>query len=153
VTGRLDQLDEIDRNLIALLQVNARESVANLARKLNIARTTVLSRIARLERNNIIAGYGVRLGSEVLDSSLNAYVGIALSPKSGKDVLRRMSKIPEVQMLSAVSGEFDYVAWIRTATPSRLDQVLDEIGEMDGVSDTTTSIVLAVKIDRGTVGQ
>jgi DNA-binding Lrp family transcriptional regulator len=151
--GRLDQLDEIDRNLIALLQVNARESVANLARKLDIARTTVLSRIARMERNNIIAGYGVRLGSEVLDSSLNAYVGIALSPKSGKDVLRRMSKIPEVQMLCAVSGEFDYVAWLRTSTPSRLDQLLDEIGEMDGVSDTTTSIVLAVKIDRGTVGQ
>lgn len=151
--GRLEQLDEIDRNLIARLQVNARESVANLARKLDVARTTVLSRIARLERNNIIAGYGVRLGSEVLDSSLNAYVGIALSPKSGRDVLRRMSKIAEVQMLCAVSGEFDYVAWLRTETPARLDQLLDEIGEMDGVSDTTTSIVLAVKIDRGTVGK
>jgi len=153
MTRQLDQLDEIDRNLIARLQVNARESVANLARKLDIARTTVLSRIARLERNNIIAGYGVRLGSEVLDSSLNAYVGIALSPKSGKDVLRRMSKIPEVQMLCAVSGEFDYVAWLRTGTPARLDELLDEIGEMEGVSDTNTSIVLAVKIDRGTVGQ
>jgi len=151
--GRLEQLDEIDRNLIARLQVNARESVANLARKLDIARTTVLSRIARLERNNVIAGYGVRLGSDVLDSSLNAYVGIALSPKSGKDVLRRMTKIPEVQMLCAVSGEYDYVAWLRTETPARLDELLDEIGEMDGVSDTTTSIVLAVKIDRGTVGK
>jgi len=150
--GRPNQLDEIDRNLIALLQANARESVANLARKLDVARTTVLSRIARLERNGVIAGYGVRLGSEVLDSSLNAYVGIALSPKSGKDVLRRMGKIPEVQMLCAVSGEFDYIAWLRTDTPARLDQLLDDIGELDGVSDTHTSIVLAVKLDRGTVG-
>ncbi len=151
--GRLDQLDEIDRSLIALLQANARESVANLARKLDVARTTVLSRIARLERNGVIAGYGVRLGSEVLDSSLNAYVGIALSPKSGKDVLRRMGKIPEVQMLCAVSGEFDYIAWLRTDTPARLDELLDQIGELDGVSDTNTSIVLAVKIDRGSVGR
>jgi DNA-binding Lrp family transcriptional regulator len=149
--ARLDQLDEIDRNLIALLQANARESVANLARKLGVARTTVLSRIARLERNGVIAGYGLRLGSDVLDSSLNAYVGIALSPKAGKDVLHRMSKIPEVQMLCAVSGEFDYIAWLRTDTPARLDELLDLIGEIDGVSDTNTSVVLAVKIDRGSV--
>lgn len=47
---RLDQLDDIDRNLIALLQMNARESVANLARQLGVARTTVIARIARLER-------------------------------------------------------------------------------------------------------
>jgi DNA-binding Lrp family transcriptional regulator len=153
MTTRLDQLDEIDRSLIALLQANARDSVANLARKLGVARTTVLSRLARLERNGVIAGYGVRLGSDMLDSSLNAYVGIALSPKAGKDVLRRMGKIPEVQMLCAVSGEFDYIAWLRTDTPARLDELLDQIGEIDGVSDTNTSIVLAVKIDRGAVGR
>ena len=40
------RLDDIDRQLIAALQLNARESVAMLARKLGIARTTVISRIA-----------------------------------------------------------------------------------------------------------
>ena len=74
---RLDQLDDIDRNLVALLQTNARESVANLARQLGVARTTVIARIARLETNNVIAGYGVRLGQDVLDSSIQAYVGIS----------------------------------------------------------------------------
>ncbi|MEI6245964.1 MAG: AsnC family transcriptional regulator, partial [Acidobacteriota bacterium] len=38
-----------DRQLLALLQVNARESTANLARKLGLARTTVVARLARLE--------------------------------------------------------------------------------------------------------
>ncbi len=71
---RLDQLDELDRSLVAALQANARESVANLARQLDVARTTVIARIARLERSNVIGGYSVRLGQDVLDSSIQAYV-------------------------------------------------------------------------------
>jgi len=108
---RLDQLDELDRNLVALLQENARESVANLARQLGVARTTVIARIERLERSGVIAGYGVRLGQDVLDASIYAYVGIILAPKFGPAVQKRLVKMPEVQLLCAVSGEFDYVAW------------------------------------------
>ncbi len=44
------KLDDTDRHLLSLLQANAREPGANLARKLQIARTTVAARIARLER-------------------------------------------------------------------------------------------------------
>ncbi|MEX3957205.1 Lrp/AsnC family transcriptional regulator [Trinickia sp. EG282A] len=148
---RLDQLDELDRNLIALLQANARDSVANLARRLGVARTTVLARLERLERNQVIAGYGVRLGQDVLDASINAYVGIILAPKYGPDVQKRLGKMAEVQLLCAVSGEFDYVAWLRADSPERLNELLDQIGALEGVERTTTSIILARKIDRGTI--
>jgi DNA-binding Lrp family transcriptional regulator len=145
---RLDQLDDIDRNLVALLQMNARESVANLARQLGVARTTVIARIARLEKNDVIAGYGVRLGQDVLDASIQAYVGIKLAPKYGRDVQKRFTRMPEIQLLCAVSGEFDYVAWLRADSPDRLNDLLDTIGAMEGVERTTTSIILARKIDR-----
>jgi DNA-binding Lrp family transcriptional regulator len=148
---RLDQLDELDRNLVALLQANARESVANLARRLGVARTTVLARIERLERFQVIAGYGVRLGQDVLDASINAYVGIILAPRYGLDMQKRLAKMPEVQLLCAVSGEFDYVAWLRADSPDRLNELLDLIGTLEGVERTTTSIILARKIDRGTI--
>jgi DNA-binding Lrp family transcriptional regulator len=145
---RLDQLDELDRNLLALLQQNARESVAKLARRLGVARTTVVARIERLERTQVIAGYGVRLGQDVLDSSIHAYVGIILGPKYGRDVLKRLSTMPEVQLLCAVSGEYDYVAWLRAPSPDRLNDLLDEIGSLDGVARTTTSIILSRKVER-----
>ncbi|BCQ23400.1 Lrp/AsnC ligand binding domain-containing protein [Caballeronia sp. NK8] len=145
---RLDQLDDIDRNLVALLQMDARESVANLARQLGVARTTVIARIARLEKNNVIAGYGVRLGQDVLDASIQAYVGIKLTPKYGRDLQKRFARMPEIQLLCAVSGEFDYVAWLRADSPDRLNDLLDEIGALEGVERTTTSIILARKIDR-----
>jgi DNA-binding Lrp family transcriptional regulator len=142
-------LDEIDRQLIAALQINARESVATLARQLGIARTTVTSRLARLESSKVITGYGVRLSQRVIDGGLQAYVGIAVQPRSGKEVLRRLSVLPQVQQLCAVSGEFDYVAWLRTDSPGQLDDLLDLIGSIDGVEKTTTSIILSSKIDRG----
>lgn len=146
---RSPTLDEIDRQLIAALQINARESVATLARQLGIARTTVTSRLARLESSKIITGYGVRLSQRVVGGGLQAYVGITVQPRSGKEVLRRLSVLPQVQQLCAVSGEFDYVAWLRTDSPEQLDDLLDLIGSVDGVEKTTTSIILSSKIDRG----
>lgn len=142
-------LDRVDRQLIAALQVNARESVATLARKLCIARTTVTSRLARLERNGVIVGYGVRLAQRALTGGLQAYVGITVQPKAGREVLKRLGTMAQVQQLCAVSGEFDYVAWLHTDSPEALDELLDEIGALEGVDKTTTSIILSTKVDRG----
>ncbi|EKT4466295.1 Lrp/AsnC family transcriptional regulator [Pseudomonas juntendi] len=145
-------LDEIDRQLIALLQINARESVATLARQLGIARTTVNSRLERLEKSKVITGYGVRLGQRLIGGGLQAYVGIKAQPRSGKDIVRRLTAMGQVQQLCAVSGEFDYVAWLSSDSPEQLDQLLDQIGSLEGVEKTTTSIILSSKVDRGQPG-
>ena len=141
--------DQLDRDLITLLQANARESTANLARRLGIARTTVVARLARLEREGVIVGYTVRLGRDDERPQVRAHVGITLQPKSARDVVRALGKLPELMQLSSVSGEFDYLAILRADSTARLDALLDEIGEIDGVQKTTTSVVLAVRIDRG----
>ena len=140
--------DNVDRDLIALLQANARDSAANLARQLGVARTTVLARIARLEREGQIVGYTVRLGQDMADRSVQAYVGITIQPKSAREVVKRLSRMPELRQLCSVSGEFDYIALLRAESTVRLDALLDEIGEIEGVIKTTTSIVLAMRVDR-----
>ncbi|MBY4898283.1 Lrp/AsnC family transcriptional regulator [Cupriavidus sp. AU9028] len=144
----MDPLDNTDRHLLSLLQANARESAANLARKLGIARTTVVARIARLERTGVIAGYGVRLGQQMEDNALLAFCGLSVQPKTAPAVLRALQRFPEIVELSSVSGAVDYMAVIRCESHSRLDALLDEIGALDGVNQTSTSIVLARKIDR-----
>jgi len=144
----MPELDTTDRHLLSLLQANARESAANLARKLGIARTTVVARIARLEREGVIAGYGVRLGQQMEDNAILAFCGISVQPKSAPAVVRALQRLPEVEELDSVSGPVDYLAVIRCDSHARLDKLLDEIGMLDGVNHTTTSIVLARKIDR-----
>lgn len=141
-------LDELDRRLLALLQSNARSPAADLARQLGTARTTVLARIARLERNGIISGYTVRLGHEVRDQGLQAFVGITVQPKAGRDVVRQLERMPEVRQLCAVSGEFDYVLRLHATSALRMNTLLDEIGNFDGVVKTTTSVALEWKVDR-----
>jgi DNA-binding Lrp family transcriptional regulator len=142
--------DELDRQLLHLLQANARENTANLARKLGVARTTVLARLARLERENVVVGYTVRLGQDVADRSVQAYVGITTEPKSARSVTQKLARLTELRQLCSVSGEFDYIALLRADSTARLDALLDEIGQIDGVIKTNTSVVLALRVDRAT---
>ena len=77
-----ERLDAIDRQLLSLLSANAREPAAILARKLGLARTTVVARIARLEREHIVSGYGVRLGRLLEEAAVRAYCFISVLPKT-----------------------------------------------------------------------
>jgi DNA-binding Lrp family transcriptional regulator len=141
-------LDALDRRLLALLQADARQSAAELARSLGVARTTVLARLARLEKQRVIVGYTVRLGAEEGERGVEAYVGISTEPRAGALVTQRLATIPELRQLVSVSGEFDYLALLHAESPARLDALLDEIGGFEGVRKTTTSVVLARRIDR-----
>lgn len=140
--------DDVDRALLALLQTDARQSTADLARHLGVARTTVVARLSRLERDRVILGYTVRLGQDEHDASLQAFVHIAVQPRSGHGVEARLKRMPEVRQLCTVSGEFDYVAQLQAPSAVRLDGLLDEIGRLEGVIRTQTSVVLARRIDR-----
>jgi len=145
-------LDETDRQLLSLLQANAREGTAQLARKLGLARTTVVARIARLERSGVVAGYGVRLGTRVEAATVRAWCSISVMPKTAPSVLRALDAMAEVEEVSAVSGAFDYLVFLRCANHERLDTLLDTVGQLEGVHQTQTSIVLSRKIDRRQVG-
>ncbi len=142
--------DDLDRQLIALLQADARASTADLARRLGVARTTVLARLQRLERSGVILGYTVRLGQDEGERGVEAFVGITTDPQSARDLSLRLASLPELRQLCSVSGEFDYIALLRADSPARLDVLLDEIGAFTGVRKTTTSVVLARRIDRTT---
>lgn len=141
-------MDDVDRRLLSLLQANAREPAAVLARTLKVARTTVVARIARLEREGVISGYGVRLGQRVEQAAVQAYCGLKVAPKRGASIVRAIEGFPEVEELSAVSGEYDYMVVLRCETNEALDALLDRIGLLEGIEHTHTSVVLSRKVDR-----
>ena len=91
--------DITDRQLISLLQANARESTANLARKLGVARTPGVARLARLEASGTVVGYTARLGSEAPGQGVQAFVGITVQPKAGREVVKRLSGLPELRCI------------------------------------------------------
>jgi DNA-binding Lrp family transcriptional regulator len=139
---------ESDARLIALLRANAREPTASLARKLNLARSTVQERIARLEREGTIKGYTVRLSDGADSAQLRAVVMIETDPKRADRVSAELKKMPEVRSLSAVAGTFDLIATVEAETAPRIDALLDRIGRIHGVARTVSSIVLSEKFSR-----
>ena len=99
----------------------------------------------------LLAGHGYEHQHHILQGrSVQAFVGVTVSPKSGRDVVKRLSELPELRELASVSGEFDYMALLRADTTARLDALLDEIREIEGVLRTNSSVVLALRVDRQT---
>jgi DNA-binding Lrp family transcriptional regulator len=134
--------------LIAALRMNARKSVSELARELDLSRTTVQKRIARLEESGVLAGYTVKLGDRYRAETLQAYVNLVVQPRHSSAVAGALQQMPEVESLYTVSGKIDLVAIMRVDSPAAMDAVLDRIGAMEGVEDTDSAIVLATKFDR-----
>jgi DNA-binding Lrp family transcriptional regulator len=139
---------EADMALIALLRENARASTAELARRLGVSRTTVQSRIERLERSGIIAGYSVRLTPDHEKHLVRAHVLVTALPKLSAAVEAVLRRIPEVRTLHSVSGSFDMIIIVEASSVRDLDMLIDRIGALDGVERTLSSIILSTRIDR-----
>lgn len=141
-------MDELDQNIIALLGTDARISVATLACRLSVARSTVQARLERLENNGTIAGYTVKLGTAARQDRLRASVLLSIETRGQAACLARLKTIREVEWVVTTSGRFDLLLQVSAANTQTPDKVLDDIGAMPGVRSSESLIHLSIKIDR-----
>ena len=141
-------MDDLDRGIIGLLSADARISVATLARRLKVARSTIQARLERLETGGIIAGYTLKLGEEARQGRLRASVLLTIEPRSQAAILSRLKAIAEVERVFTTSGRFDLLLQLAAPNTAALDDVLDQIGAMTGVKSSESLIHLSTRIDR-----
>ena len=141
-------MDDLDRNILAQLSGDARMSVAVLARRLRVARSTVQARLERLETSGVIAGYTLKLGEAARQGRLRASVLLTIEPRSQAAILSRLKAVPEVERVFTTSGRFDLLLQIAASNTQVLDQVLDQIGALTGVKSSESLIHLSTKFDR-----
>jgi DNA-binding Lrp family transcriptional regulator len=141
-------MDDLDEHLLGRLRENARAPVAELARALGLSRTTVQSRLAKLERTGVVAGYSVKLSETYQAGRVHAFVLLTVEPKQAAAVTAALKRMSGVRRLQSVSGPADMIAAVEAANVSEMDALLDEIGAVKGVERTNSSIVLATKFDR-----
>ena len=137
-----------DRELLAILSENAREQTATIARRLGLSRTTVQAKIDRLERDGVIAGYGVKLSDAYESGMVKAHVLITIAPKTLARITTELHAISAVRTLHSVSGAFDLIAVVEAASIAELDHLIDRTGAIDGVERTLSSIILSTRIRR-----
>lgn len=142
-------MDEIDTSLIALLRQNARLPVASLAQSLGLARSTVQSRLERLERQGVIRGYTVRLGQAAEATTIRATALLQIEPRTLPAVLTRLKAVEEIATVHTTSGRFDLIVTLVAPSTEALDRALDAIGAAQGVRSSESLVHLSTRIDRG----
>jgi DNA-binding Lrp family transcriptional regulator len=141
-------MDELDRTIVGLLGADARMSIATLARRLKVARSTIQARLERLETSGVIVGYTIKLGEQAREGRLRASVLLTVEPRAQANILTRLKAISEVERVFTTSGRFDLLLQIAAPSTILLDQVLDQIGAMTGVRSSESLIHLSTRIDR-----
>ena len=136
-------MDDVDRQLIALLRDDARMSIAALAKKLHVARGTVQNRLARLEANGTVVGYTVRLRPQVEEQGIRALMTVAVEGNRSEAVLRALRGDPAVSALHSTNGRWDFVVELRADSLEAFDRVLGRIRLLEGISNTETSLLLS----------
>jgi DNA-binding Lrp family transcriptional regulator len=136
-------MDEIDRQLIALLRDNARVPIATLAKKLRVARGTVQNRLAKLEADGTVMGYTVRLRPQVEEQRIRALMTVAVEGNKAEAVLKALRGDPAVGALYSTNGRWDLVAELRADSLEAFDRVLGRIRLIEGISSTETSLLLS----------
>lgn len=137
-------MDEKDRQILTILQTNARTSNAEIARQLGMAPSGVLERIRKLEARGILRGYEARLDSKALGLGLVAFVFVRTRESVGKlETGARLAELPEVQEVHQIAGEDCYLVKVRAADTEHLGRLMREkFGAIPSVRSTRTTIVL-----------
>jgi len=144
----VDMISKQDQRLLLHLRQNARCSVSDLARALDLSRSTVQNRIAKLEASGVIRGYSVELGGEYTASQVEAHVSIKVFQKLTARTNAALEQISQVSQLYSVSGEYDLIAIVQAQSLEELSAVLDEIGNLEGVERTNSAVVLETRFRR-----
>ncbi len=141
-----NQLDRIDRNIVRLLQHNARMAHTELARRVGLSTTPCKERVRRLEREGVIQHYQAVLDPAALDRALVVFVQIRLN-RTSQDIFEQFTAaaldLPEVQECYLVSGNFDYLIKARVADMNAYRDLLGEtLLTLPGVQESTSYVVM-----------
>ena len=135
-------MDATDQALIALLRQNARLNVADLAHKLKVSRGTVTNRIKKLEDEQVIVGYTVRLRPESEPERIRAWMGVTVEGNRTREVIASLLGEPGVAALHDTNGRWDLLAELEVRSMGELSQVLERVRLLAGIRGTETSIHL-----------
>lgn len=142
-------LDEIDKKILKIYQENADITYAELGRRLGISPSTVYMRVRRLREKGIIKKIVAIVDPEVLGYNLRALVFLSIDVRKYDSIVKELKSLKDVRAIFDITGEWTFMLEVLVKDHKDLARLLDVIGNIDGVIQTATSVVLnAIKEDR-----
>jgi DNA-binding Lrp family transcriptional regulator len=135
-------LDETDRRIVRLLHADGRMSMRDLAQRVHVSRAHVYSRVNRLLADGVIQGFTILLDPERAGLGTSAYLTLQIEQNSWREIRDRLLALPWVEHVALVSGDFDVVLLVRSASNRALrDLLFTHIQSMPGVRSTRTLLI------------
>ncbi|WP_028463160.1 Lrp/AsnC family transcriptional regulator [Nocardia sp. 348MFTsu5.1] len=144
IRARTADLDDVDRRLLALLQVDARMSNSALAAEVGIAASTCHGRIRRLTEMGVVRGFFADIDPAAVGRPLRAMVAVSLQSDARGQIRRFVAEIArkdEVIDVFFLSGADDYLLHVATADTEALRKFIEMLNSRPEVAGTTTSLV------------
>jgi Lrp/AsnC family transcriptional regulator, leucine-responsive regulatory protein len=140
-------VEEIDRKIVALLARSGRMSFTELARQAGLSVSAVHQRVRRLEQDGVIRGYVAMFDPEEIGLPLTAFVSIKpFDAAAPDDVPARLEHLSAIEACHSVAGDENYILKVRVASPTALEELLNQIRTRGGVS-TRTTVVLSTPFE------
>ncbi|GAA0804014.1 Lrp/AsnC family transcriptional regulator [Psychrobacter piscatorii] len=149
-------IDDIDKQLLRLLQTQARMSITELAECVNLSATPCARRIKRLEDTNIITGYYTKTDAQKLGYPLAVFIAISMDRHTAErfeHFERRVQSFEEVVSCSIVTGRTeDYLIKVRVRDMAHYEEfLLHRLNRIEGVAQVHTSFELREVFSRSVV--
>jgi DNA-binding Lrp family transcriptional regulator len=134
-------LDEKDQAILEELRKDSRSTTTQIAKKTRIPRVTVHERIRKLKKGGVIKLFTVAPDYAKLGRPSTAFILIAYAqgPVSQRELARKISLLPGVFEVHAVTGEWDFLVKARGASLQEIGElVVDKLRALPGVARTQT---------------
>ena len=136
------ELDDIDRNILRILQGDARKSYREIQNDLGISIGTIHNRISKLKTKGVISGYTLKLNNAELGYKLTFLIRIQVDGKHTPEILEQISKIPEVCSVFHTTGEQSAALICRFKEAEQVHKFIRNLNEREYVVKTVSNMVL-----------
>jgi Lrp/AsnC family leucine-responsive transcriptional regulator len=136
-------MDKIDKMLITLLQKNARMPLKALAERVFLSSPAVSARIEKLENEQIIEGYEVKVNQTKLGYHITAFINLEIAPAQKPDFYAFVKECPNVIECDCVTGNYSMLLKVVFPSTTELDTF---IGQLQKFGKTSTQIVFSTPV-------
>jgi DNA-binding Lrp family transcriptional regulator len=137
-------MDEVDRNILALLSVDARRSYGSIGHQVALSAPAVKRRVDRLRAAGALRGFTTVVDHAALGSTTEALVELFYAPGTLLDeVAATLRAHPEVVEAWSVTGEPDAIARVRTRDNGDLERRIMELQRDGHVLRTRSQVVMS----------
>ena len=138
----MPELDDIDKAILRRLQKDARISFKEIAKEVRTSEATIFVRVKKLQKSGIIKAFRAIVNPQSVGKQVTAFALVKAEPRSYPKMLAQLASFEDICEIYDVTGAYYSIVKMRTGTSEQLAQILDKIGEIEGVAGTETVIVL-----------